>query len=127
MKQSLLRGRAEECRLGGRNWSVLGEEGLPFLQRLDEKFSRSARGEPAAVLAHDWSTKQLNVRFEALSPVVMKSIVFWDTPLVLLKVNRRFGGPRRLHLSASVDFQTDYMALYPRSSQIHGVHDVVFK
>jgi hypothetical protein len=71
--------------------------------------------------------------FEVLTAVVMKSTVFWDiTQYVLLKVNWRFGGTRRLHLSGSVDFQKDYTVPYPRrqnssSSKIHGVDDVAFK
>jgi hypothetical protein len=36
---------------------------------------------------------------KVLTAVVMKSSVFWDiTPFSPLKVNRRFGGTRRLHV-----------------------------
>jgi hypothetical protein len=39
------------------------------------------------------------VGFEVLTPVVMKSSIFWDIkPCSPLKVNRRFGGTYRLHL-----------------------------
>jgi hypothetical protein len=39
------------------------------------------------------------VGFEVLTPVVMKSTVFWDITMCSpLKVNRRFGGTYRLHL-----------------------------
>jgi hypothetical protein len=39
------------------------------------------------------------VGFEVFTPVVMKSIIFWDvTPCSLLSCNRRFGGTYRLHL-----------------------------
>jgi hypothetical protein len=42
---------------------------------------------------------QSYVRFEVLTAVVMKSIIFCDiTPCSPLKVNRRFGGTYRLHL-----------------------------
>jgi hypothetical protein len=35
----------------------------------------------------------MNVGFEVLTPVVMKSTIFWDiTPCSPLRVNRRFGG-----------------------------------
>jgi hypothetical protein len=41
----------------------------------------------------------MNVVFEVLTSVVMKSFIFWDiTPCSLLKVNRRFGGTCHLHL-----------------------------
>jgi hypothetical protein len=40
-----------------------------------------------------------NVGFEVLTPVVMKSFIFWDiTSCCLLKVNRRLGGTCRFHL-----------------------------
>jgi hypothetical protein len=43
--------------------------------------------------------KNVFVRFEVLTAVVMKSTIFWDiTPCSPLKVNRRFGGMYRLHL-----------------------------
>jgi hypothetical protein len=39
-----------------------------------------------------------HVGFEVLTPVVMKSTIFWDiTPCSPLKVNRRFGWTYRLH------------------------------
>jgi hypothetical protein len=45
---------------------------------------------PGALLEHEG--------FEVLKPVVMKSSIFWDiTPFNPFKVNRRFGGIRRLH------------------------------
>jgi hypothetical protein len=41
----------------------------------------------------------LFVGFEVLTPVVMKSTIFWDkTPCSPLKVSRRFGETYRLHL-----------------------------
>jgi hypothetical protein len=41
----------------------------------------------------------MNVEFEVLTAVVMKSSIFWDTtPCSPLKVNRHFGGIVRLHL-----------------------------
>jgi hypothetical protein len=43
-------------------------------------------------------TKKRNVRFEVLTAVVMKSIIFSDiTSCSPLKVNQRFGGIYRLH------------------------------
>jgi hypothetical protein len=40
-----------------------------------------------------------DVEFEVLTPVVMKSTIFWDiTPRSPLRVNRRFGGTYCLHL-----------------------------
>jgi hypothetical protein len=43
----------------------------------------------------------MNVGFEVLTAVVMKSTIFWDiTPCSPLKVNRRFGGTHRLHLQS---------------------------
>jgi hypothetical protein len=37
--------------------------------------------------------------FEVLTPLVMKSTVFWDiTPCCPLKVNQHFGGKYHLHL-----------------------------
>jgi hypothetical protein len=39
------------------------------------------------------------IGFEVFTAVVMKSIIFWDmTPCSPPKVNRRYGGTRRLHL-----------------------------
>jgi hypothetical protein len=43
--------------------------------------------------------KQTFIGFEVLTPVVMKSSIFWDTtPHSPLKVNRLFGGTSLLHL-----------------------------
>jgi hypothetical protein len=41
----------------------------------------------------------MNVGFEVLTAVVMKSTIFWDMTLCSpLKINRRFGRTYRLHL-----------------------------
>jgi hypothetical protein len=41
----------------------------------------------------------INLGFEVLTAVVMKSSIFWDIkPCSPLKFNRRFGGTYRLHL-----------------------------
>jgi hypothetical protein len=41
----------------------------------------------------------VDVRFEVLTAVVMKSPILWPiAPRSLLKVNRRFGGTSQLHL-----------------------------
>jgi hypothetical protein len=46
------------------------------------------------------------VRFEVLTAVVMKSIIFWDIATCsLLKVNRRFGGTYPLHLQGRRKFR----------------------
>jgi hypothetical protein len=42
--------------------------------------------------------KSYSIGFEVLTAVVMKSPIFWNiTPCIPLIINRRFGGPRRLH------------------------------
>jgi hypothetical protein len=44
-----------------------------------------------------------NVGFEVLTPVFMKSTIFWDiTPYSPLKVNRRFGETFRLHFKRPI-------------------------
>jgi hypothetical protein len=44
-------------------------------------------------------TRRVDVGFEVLTPVVMKSYIFWNaTPCTSLNVSRRFGGTFRLHL-----------------------------
>jgi hypothetical protein len=39
------------------------------------------------------SQKYMNVEFEVLTAIIMKSSIFWDiTPCIQLRNNRRFGG-----------------------------------
>jgi hypothetical protein len=38
------------------------------------------------------------VRLEVFTAVTIKNVVFWDVSLCRWCVNRRFGGPHRLHL-----------------------------
>jgi hypothetical protein len=49
---------------------------------------------------------QMNrVGFEALTAVIMKSSVFWDTtPCSPLKVNQRLGGTRRIHFQQTARY-----------------------
>jgi hypothetical protein len=90
-----------------------------------------------------------NAEFEVLTPVVMKSTIFWDiTPCSPLKVNRRFGGIHRLHQGFHAGFllglfsepeeggdmflrnfswlSTDCSALYPRGQNSRAEQEVSY-
>jgi hypothetical protein len=49
-------------------------------------------------MVNEHKTYHIYVRFEVLTAVVMKSVVFWDTtPYSPFTVGRSFGGTYRLH------------------------------
>jgi hypothetical protein len=72
------------------------------------------------------TTNWIYVGFEVLSPVVMKSSIYWDiTPCSPLKFIRRLGGTYRFHLQKVDMFfwnvgwvSANYAALYSREDNI---------
>jgi hypothetical protein len=55
---------------------------------------------PKETILKEVATKIEFVRFEVLTAVTMKNVVFWDVALCRFCVNRRFGGTYRLHFQS---------------------------
>jgi hypothetical protein len=62
--------------------------------------------------------KQVYVRFEAITAVAMKNVVFWDVALCRSCVDRRFGGKYRLHLQMEA-INSSETSVSTRPTQCH--------